>query len=88
MYVNINRSELFLYKYFFAVLHYTLLEIETRILSALCPRFRIAWKLMYRYSMRIACVFTTCLVFCKPATRYLPLYLLCFRAEAVPEPTR
>ena len=26
--------------------------------------------------------------FFKAATRYLPLYLLCFQAEAVPEPTR
>ena len=39
MYVNINRSELFLYKYFFAVLHYTLLEIETNFVRTL-PSFQ------------------------------------------------
>ena len=60
----------------------------TRILSTLFPRFRIAWKLMYRYSMRIACVFALICFFFKPATRYLPLYLLCFRVEAVSQPTR
>ena len=38
---------------------------------------------MYSYSMSIACVFTTYLGFVASYTLYLPLYLLCFRAEDV-----
>ena len=65
IYVNKNNKWIvpLIYKYFFPVLHYTLLEIKWHEFCPLKPRFRIAWKLMYRYSMSIACVFTPYLVF-------------------------
>ena len=46
-----------------SLLYYTLLEIKWHEVCPLCPRFRIAWKLMYRYSVSVACVFTIYLVF-------------------------
>ena len=57
---EVNRSFINIYLLYYII---RFCEINWHEFCPLCPGFRIAWKLMYRYSMSIACVFTTYLVF-------------------------
>ena len=59
MYVNINKKWIIVpLQIFRCCITFTFLEIKWHEFCPLCPCFRTAWKLMYRYSMSIACAFT------------------------------